>query len=519
MEFFKEDHDSVTRCRNQLGYSLPDLELVPWNTTTYQWSLRFLSFYSTFETQRGVPSLVELCTRRAATLCHQMEKEHLQNVPSPLVGEIFEYLKLSTREINFDMWKILAPKIIEKEDAARYVCLLVMRYHFIVKKQQPLAAYIKHSTSDTFDFLTQLTIAGEVRCGTPELLQLVQLKNLAIFEIIQPSDEGGLATFPLLTDSIVREWSKAPDPFPVLRILRVWGMDFTTTHSLQYLDAFPSLVLYDVAGRKRDWAEVDDNSVWRYKKRWSWCTQFNDTLFQHFDMLQEHVQAGRWRLKPGNEMRYVHDLIDAFSDYKTRVTPFQRAAQDVDEEIPKCDEYLLPKVPPGAPAGPFYLGAGAWQTPYPDQSISLLGRFLDCNDVWGFLMYCHIGRILADRDLVAQGLKITTHGFALGKIVLPPRPMLSLTLGNSPHHHITEKAKEDCHQTCRMDYKKRAGRYETQLTFIREAYDQDRRSAPGTEMEDGGGPKRPKAASPTTTHRPLKKRRDVSSILKSFGEG
>jgi hypothetical protein len=393
-----------------------------------------------------------------------------------------------------------------------------MRYDFLVREQQPLAAYITHSTSTTFDFLTELTIAGEVKCGTPELLQLVQLKNLAVLQVIQPSDEGGLATFPLLTDSIVREWSSASDPFPVLRILRVWGMDFTTTHSLQYLDAFPSLVLYDVAGRKRDWAKVDNASFWRCRKAWSWHSQFQDTLFDQFNLLQERVRAGRWKLKPGNEMRYVNDSIDAFSDYGTRVIPYQRGTQDKEEETLRCDEYLVPKVTTGATTGSVYYGVGTWVNPYQGRQTPLSDRIASCNDVWGFLMYCHIGRILADRDLVKQGLEITAHGFAFGKIVLPPRPMLSLTIGNSPHHHITEKAKENCYHGCRADYKKRAGRYETQLTFIREAYDQDRGSAPGTETEDVGGPKRAKLASPTVSRRPLKKRRDLSSILESFSE-
>lgn len=65
-----------------------------------------------------------------------------------------------------------------------------------------------------------------------------------------------------------------------------------------------------------------------------------------------------------------------------------------------------------------------------------ISDFLDSESFWGFFMYCYIGTLLSNRDLSAQGLEIGERALGLGHIVLPPRPMINLILGettSSPH--------------------------------------------------------------------------------------
>lgn len=126
-------------------------------------------------------------------------------------------------------------------------------------------------TSASFDFIAHLTISRGATFQVTELLRLSSMQNLGVLEIIQPSDAEEAADFPRVSDRVVRAWSETPDPFPSLRVLRIWGNDFTTSKSLEYVTNFPALAVYDVAGRDEDW-DLDsinhtewsyDEDVWR----------------------------------------------------------------------------------------------------------------------------------------------------------------------------------------------------------------------------------------------------------------
>jgi hypothetical protein len=134
----------------------------------------------------------------------------------------------------------------------------------------PLESYIRPMTSASFDFIVHLTIAGGVSFGVNELLSLTDLRNLGVLQIIQPCSISKADTFPRVSDRVLRAWSQldAPGAFPVLRVLRIYGNDFTTSESLKYVAKFPALVLYDVAGRSEDWRRRDtkENLDWDIRK-------------------------------------------------------------------------------------------------------------------------------------------------------------------------------------------------------------------------------------------------------------
>lgn len=93
--------------------------------------------------------------------------------------------------------------------------------------------------------------------STHEMLCLADVKNLGVLELIQPIDDGA-SVFPQISDRLIRGWTEKDDPFPLLRMLKIWANQSTTQESLQWVSKFPSLALYDVVGAKEDWQSPVD---------------------------------------------------------------------------------------------------------------------------------------------------------------------------------------------------------------------------------------------------------------------
>lgn len=420
------------------------------------------------------------------------------------MGRLWECIR-DTGALSVETWKLIASTgITQDEEATSYVCPLLMRHNTWVHKTQPLAAYLEPLISDTFDFLTHLTITGMVRCDATELLQLTQLKNLAVFEMIQPDDERGVWEGPRLTDSIVREWSKSPDPFPLLRILRVWGHDHTTIHSLRYITAFPSLVLYDVAGRKRDWPEEGEQSVWKSKSR-TWKTDLDFTLSQHYRLLAKNMLDNRRKPVPD---ALINTCI--IPDNKIGLTHFQRGSYEAYEAI--CEAYQNMRL---------LIWPSSFQMPCLCSPHLEPSAWLLRNSLWGFLMYCQVGTLTSDQDLLAQGLELGGRAFVQREAILPPRPMLNFVLGDVPYNRGHENQGQRptwdaCEHNSVHNAPLHRGIFETQLTFVRtRPCLEDRDGAESTATQSKAA-KRPLDASASTTYKPRKKPMSVSSILDMF---
>ncbi len=124
--------------------------------------------------------------------------------------------------------------------------------------------------------------------GTAELLQLVQLTNLAVLEVIQPSDEANSWSFPRVNDSIVREWSTTPGAFPLLRDFESLGgrphpQDIPSATSARFRPSSCTMSLEE----GRDWEEKSE-SVWK-SKRWTWTPRLEDTLLRHFSLFEASI--------------------------------------------------------------------------------------------------------------------------------------------------------------------------------------------------------------------------------------
>ncbi|KAH8167648.1 hypothetical protein CIB48_g554 [Xylaria polymorpha] len=428
---------------------------------------------------------------------YQGNRRSTSSIPTDSI--IWKDLKrMST--LSVETWKLMVARLAGDEEATQYICPLLMRYITSVKKTQPLTTYVQPLVSNTFEFLAHLTITGQPKGNTHELIQLVQLKNLAVFEFIRADEEDELWSI-LLTDSILREWSKMPDPFPVLRVLRIWANDCTTTHSLRYINAFPSLVLYDVAGKKRDWAERGEKSVWKSRKR-TWAVELDHTIDEHFHLLEEDITDNQWKRRPRVSTN-TFDLSHALGQHETELARFPRDDYEAYHDICKTNKGM--QTPLSSPAIESLHSACLWP------SSSMVSESL-----WGFLIYCHIGRLILDRDLLAQGLEIRENAFTLKETVLPPRPMVHLVLGDKDYDPQGRTEDMGWGKYTDLNYVIRPHireRFETQLTFIRKDYHLQKKKS-STTMGSESAKRTPDV--PSASHRPVKKRRDVSSILDSF---
>ncbi|KAI0411640.1 hypothetical protein F5X98DRAFT_43933 [Xylaria grammica] len=451
----------------------------------------------------GATSLVDLCLKVVVQNVGELNPPHLQHLPIQLVRRIWTYVKVATKP-SVETWKLFATIIAKNEELKHRICPRLMYHSIPIPKRQPLAAYIEPLISNTFDFLTQLTITGQVHGGTHELLQLVQLKNLAVLEFIDLSQESrgdGEGTIPQVSDSIVREWSQTPDPFPLLRILRIWGNGHTTRRSLNYIHAFPCLVLYDIAGEKRDWTGLDEESLWISKKK-TWNSSAAQTIFRQFCLLDPGGTYGKEWLT--EFLGLVGDEID-IPRIRLLLSRGYRSEQAVIE---------LDFGPDGQE-----IDLATFCVRLNDYN-SLMSRrkappeFPDRGNFWGFLMYCFIGKLLSDRDLRAQGLEIGEGSRDPNAFDPPPRPMINVVLGEG----FAEFLQFDTWLPVDCLLSNPELKFETQLTFVRRDHREESQGASGSATVGSQTVKRPLDTS-TATHMPLKKRQDVSSLLESFNQG
>ncbi|KAI0431290.1 hypothetical protein F5Y09DRAFT_305294 [Xylaria sp. FL1042] len=489
----KESFDQATgQTFLQWDVPAPKPMPVPWNRVPH-----FISTeYSPSPPAFGAAPLVDICSKVAAQHIEELDKSHLQDLPTPLVSRIWEHVRQTSR-FSVETWKllagILATRARNEKGTERPICEMLMTYSLQIPQTQPLAAYIEPLVSDTLDFLTHLVIAGNVNGGTAELLQLVQLKNLAVLEIIAVDvNDGDTSTFPRLTDSVVREWSTTPGAFPFLRVLKVWGEDHTTRHSLRYIDAFPSLVVYDVAGRKRDWARDPHEiavSAWK-STRWTWTMSATENALRYFDLFNASIPNDKTlihrKLFQGPELLLIDDVDDS---------------EEIDKALTELEIFIHNH-------SQIWFFRGAKGTCYLYENSLHGERESREAGFWGFLMYCYIGKILSNRDLSAQGLEIGKHTLTIREVELPPRPMMNIMLGNKPSYPDPMKWNETYVKT----------HFETQLTFVRYRHPEGKRETSGSTAFSSEVVKRSLEHS-TASNRPLKKRQDAAKILESFING
>ncbi|KAM0348375.1 hypothetical protein ACHAPU_004345 [Fusarium lateritium] len=332
---------------------------------------------------------------------------HFDDIPNNMLWRIWRYLE--ARGTCLHAWKFFSKIFMDDQDD-KTLGLHRFRQH-ICHPGTDLARYTKPLIAPPTDFITHLVITGGCSFSTHDLLCLADMPNLGALELIQPADE--LRTvFPRVSDRLVRGWTEKPDPFPLLRLLRIWGDQSTSQESLKWVSRFPSLALYDVIGAREDWStsyETAEKNGWRQTDTPSGV---EDSLLRYLMLFAPLEETRR---KPLRDLAASidNDLISLCSDSRCPVKFVE------DRQAPPLLNYLTDTVKIQTPS---------WDT----DAASREARA--CHGVafesWAFWLYSFLGQLCSDRDLEARGARPPAKTVA-GPFVLPSRPLACLHLGHS----------------------------------------------------------------------------------------
>lgn len=312
-------------------------------------------------------------------------------------------------------WKLFS-KILVADDEDKTLGLYRFRQH-ICRPTEELKVYTQPLTTPSADFITHLVISGGCQFSTHELLRLAHMKNLGVLELIQPADEMR-ATFPKISDRLIRGWTEMENPFPLLRVLRIWGDQEITQESLRWVTKFPSLALYDVMASRNDWPSPSGAAL-----EYGWeiagsASGIEDSLLRYLMLFAPLEQIRSSRLKD-LARRVDADLSSLCSDSRCAVKFV------ADRQAPPLLNYLTDTAKAYLPT---------WDI---DAASREAGS---CHGVafesWGFWLYSFIGQLGEDQDLRSRGVQSNTQA-VVGPFILPSKPFACLFLGHNGRGGIT----------------------------------------------------------------------------------
>lgn len=191
---------------------------------------------------RGAPSLTSMCVR--ATARHVKGKpftdDFVSRLPSRFIAELWKHI--CHEGPSLQEWKVFSRRML-KNTRTRTMDTYRFR-RCILEPTLPLPSYLRPVMSDSLEFLTSLSIYGTARHTFHELLALADMKNLATLRIVSTCcpEENRI---PNMLLRLIEEWAALPDPFPALRLLRLWGGDLNVGACLEHLYKFPSLLVFE----------------------------------------------------------------------------------------------------------------------------------------------------------------------------------------------------------------------------------------------------------------------------------
>lgn len=319
----------------------------------------------------------------------------------------------SSRGSNLHAWKLFRNYLLKGEDGTEPALSHYRYRQHICHPTHRLPVYTQPLSSPSIEFITHLVISGECEFSASEMVCLADMPNLGVLEVMQPADDLRVA-FPEVTDRLVRGWTSKPNPFPLLRILRIWGEQTTTRASLRHLAKLPSLALYDVMGSRDDWRNAEEHAVasgWDLAEP---ASRMEDSLFRYLMLFAPGEETHLQRRK-NTSTRVDLDLALLCEDSRCEVkfVPYGQA--------PQLLEYLT--------------DSSVVERPKRDNFSS--GNATGCRgtafEPWAFWLYSFIGQIFQDKDL-----SVETQA-AAGPFVLPSKPMACVFLGHNSRGGIAAR--------------------------------------------------------------------------------
>ncbi|KAJ1324248.1 hypothetical protein MN608_10308 [Microdochium nivale] len=342
-----------------------------------------------------VPTLTSLALKVVAANISELDGRHLGHVPSPLLIELWKLVKKDRDWTLSDVryWGLFVQSLINNwgytDGDGPELGMWCIRTHFTQNSPQSLLKILEPATSLTIEFITHLQLSEGIDCTIRDIIALVKMINLGILEIVQPiSVPNNVTAFPRVTDAVIREWASAKNPFPVLRVLRIWGEDFTTFRSLQYLDKFPSLAIYDVAGKWDDWPKnLGIPPSWTSKRK-VWSEGLLEAIARTYKCFDGDNDPRRTESAETLIQRQVH------------------ATQMLTSTVVSCGIEMTADT--------------STDTELPSQ----WARREHMSDLWGQLSFSRIGQLRQDADFIDAGLSIPLPQPHVGPLPLPPRPLV-----------------------------------------------------------------------------------------------
>ncbi|ODA76517.1 hypothetical protein RJ55_07787 [Drechmeria coniospora] len=312
--------------------------------------------------------------------------------------------------VSLHAWKLFS-KLLCLADAEKTLGLCRFRQH-ICEPDSALRRYSQPLTSLTADFITHLIIAGGCKFRANEMLCLAEMRNLGVLELLQPA-ESELASYPRLSNRLIRGWTEVKNPFPLLRILRICGGDqHATQESLPLVSQFPSLALYDVTASREDWPDPADLA-----RAHGWNTAFlgpdkDDSLVDYLMLL---LPPDQWHhVQPADLAKAIQtDLAALYGDSQIEV------------RFAACEEAIpLQGYMTDAAKGSMLAGGTGGDSQ--KRGTSCRQRPLE---TWAFWLYSFLGQVGHDSDLRRNGISVDSHLVA-GPFILPSKPLACLSLGH-----------------------------------------------------------------------------------------
>ncbi|KAM4057950.1 succinyl-3-ketoacid-coenzyme a transferase [Hirsutella rhossiliensis] len=356
---------------------------------------------------RGTRSLVDTAINVIANNIGDVPDAYLEFLPARLRWRIWRFLE--ARGVCLHAWKLFSKQLL-REDDEKTLGLYRFRQH-ICSPADELKSYTQPLTCLSTDFITHLVISGGCDFSTNELLCLADVKNLGVLELIQPADEVH-AIFPHANDRLIRGWTEMDDPFPLLRILRIWGDQSTTQESLRWVSKFPRLALYDVLGSREDWRGPMGHVV---DGGWEMSIVMpgpKDSLLRDL-MLFAPLQDTRSHRDLARTVDL--DLVSLSNDSRCAVKFV------ADRKAPSLLDYLTDTAKVNAPA---------WHTAAAAASSDARSCHGVAFEPWAFWLYSLIGQLTHDNDMTSRGIQADVQA-VVGPFVLPSKPFASLYLGHS----------------------------------------------------------------------------------------
>ncbi|QUC17182.1 uncharacterized protein UV8b_01423 [Ustilaginoidea virens] len=328
---------------------------------------------------KGPRSLVDMAVHLVANNIGDITERHLDGFPTRLLWRV---------------WRLL--------EARQHIC----------QPTDELRIYIQPLSSQPADFITHLVISGGCRFSTHELLCLSSLNNLGALELIQPREE--LQTeFMDVNDRLLRGWTETRDPFPLLRVLRIWVSRGITQESLQWVSKFPSLALYDVMAPKSDWDLFRDFAL---DNGWELADHHHDGLLLPSLIFSASMGELRKTILARDLRRVDSELISLSSGSCCSVKFVPNG------QAPSLLDYLTDATKASVPT---------WST---EATFATLSEARPCHRVafeaWAFWTYSYLGQLGADQDLRLRGVEPHFQACA-GPFVLPSKRTASVYLGHN----------------------------------------------------------------------------------------